>query len=308
MKTTIFIVILLVCAVASGVLIKVAILLLKLGKYNFKPIPNIHYDDGIPPRFYITGDKHRDFSQVERFCIEERTRRKDVLIVLGDASFNYYGDERDDELKTIVSGFSITLFCLHGNKEERPQNIGSYGMRNFCGGKVYYEPKYPNIYFAIDGEVYNFDGREYLVMGGAHSVDKQRCFELGKPYFDDEMPSDKAKSKALDNLAARGNNIYGLLTHTCPLKYLPREMFMTTREDAQKRAKKRRFTLPFLKKKTFKPDIDRSTEEWLDKLEDTVEYEEWFCGHYHIDKEIDKITMLHRHIRPLKCLTNWDRL
>lgn len=300
MKITLFLVFITMSALVALVLLKVAILLSKLGKYNFKPIPNIHYDDGIPPRYYITGDKHRDFTQVEQFCIQERTKRKDVLIVLGDASFNYYGDERDDELKTVVSGFSITLFCLHGNKEQRPHNVGSYGIRNFCGGKVYYEPKYPNILFAIDGEVYTFDGREYLVMGGAHSVDKQRCIELNKPYFNDEMPSEESKAKALQNLSIRGNKIYGLLTHTCPLKYLPREVFMTTMENVQKRAKKTGFALPFFKKKTFKPDIDRSTEEWLDKIEDTVEYTEWFCGHYHVDKSIDKITMLHRYIRPLK--------
>ena len=50
--------------------------------------------------------------------------------------------------------------------------MASYGLRNFCGNKVYYEPKYPNILFAIDGEVYNFDGKEYLIVGGAHSIDK----------------------------------------------------------------------------------------------------------------------------------------
>ena len=118
------------------------------------------------------------------------TRRKDVLIILGDAGFNYYGDKRDDKLKAEISSLNITLFCLHGNKENRPQNVGTYGIRSFCGGKVYYEPKYPNIFFAIDGEIYNFEGKKYMVAGGAHSVDKMRCLEEGKPFWEDEMPDD----------------------------------------------------------------------------------------------------------------------
>ncbi len=110
------------------------------------------YDDGISPKFFITGDKHRNFENVKRFCRDMNTRRKDVLIILGDAGFNYYEDARDDKLKKAISNLNITLFCLHGNKEKRPQNVGTYGIRNFCGGKVYYEPKYPNIFLLLTGK------------------------------------------------------------------------------------------------------------------------------------------------------------
>ena len=103
--------------------------------------PTIYYDDGTPPKFYITGDKHRNFEKVKSFCRDMQTRKKDVLIILGDAGFNYFGDDRDEKLKNEVSKLNITLFCLHGNKENRPQNVGTYGIRSFCGGKVYYEPR-----------------------------------------------------------------------------------------------------------------------------------------------------------------------
>ncbi|HBF15010.1 MAG TPA: hypothetical protein DDW30_04890 [Clostridiales bacterium] len=137
-----------------------------------------YYDDGTPAKFFITGDKHRHFGQVKKFCKDMNTRRKDVLIILGDAGFNYYDDKRDDELKKEISALNITLFCLHGNKENRPQNVGTYGIRDFCGGKVYYEPKYPNIYFAIDGQIYTFEGKKYMVVGGAHSVENIKSRRL----------------------------------------------------------------------------------------------------------------------------------
>lgn len=256
----------------------------------------VGYDDGVPPRFFITGDKHRNFNRVKRFCRERHTRRQDVLIVLGDAGFNYFEDERDDRLKKEISKLPVTLFCLHGNKEKRPQNIATYGVRDFCGGRVYYEPKYPNIYFAVDGEIYTFEGKRYMVIGGAHSVDKMRCLDEGLPYWEDEMPDAQTKSKVEERLLSEGNRIFGILTHTCPIGCLPTEMFIST---CQNTAVKRN-PHKDKHKKLFKPDIDRSTEEWLGELERKVDYRVWFCGHYHIDKEIGKIHMMCHEIIPLR--------
>ncbi len=255
----------------------------------------VYYDDGKPSRFYITGDKHRNFTSVKEFCRDMQTKRRDVLIVLGDAGFNYYDDARDDELKAEIAALPITLFCLHGNKENRPQNVGTYGIRNFCDGKVYYEPRFPNILFAIDGEEYLFEGRKYLAVGGAHSVDKIKCFTEGDPFWEDEMPDDSVKAAVEARLAEENNAIYGIMTHTCPLKYLPAEMFLSTRQNAARKRKTRNGK----NKKSFQPDIDRSTEAWLGRLEEKIDYTVWYCGHYHIDKEIDKVRMLCDAIRPL---------
>ena len=64
-----------------------------------------------------------------------------MIVILGDSGFNYFGDERDDKLKARLREVNVTLFCLHGNKENRPENIPTYGIQTFCGGMVYYEPK-----------------------------------------------------------------------------------------------------------------------------------------------------------------------
>ena len=276
--------------------IVVLYILLLLAKSTWKEEKTtVYYDDGHPPKYFITGDKHRNFQNVKRFCRDIGTRRKDVLIILGDAGFNYFEDARDSELKKQVSRLNITLFCIHGNKENRPQNVGTYGIRSFCGGKVYYEPKYPNIFFAIDGEIYTFEGKKYMVVGGAHSVDKMRCLEEDKPFWEDEMPSDAIKAKVEEQLESENNAIYGMMTHTCPINYLPTEMFISTRQNAGIKAtpKKKK------PKKVFQPDIDRSTEEWLGDLEKKLTYEVWYCGHYHIDKQIDKVHMMCHEIKPL---------
>lgn len=38
--------------------------------------------------------------------------------------------------------------------------------------------------------------------------------------------------------------------------------------------------------------VDKSTEQWLGTIESRLHYERWFCGHYHTDKEIDKIRFM----------------
>ena len=38
---------------------------------------------------YITGDMHGDFSRIERFCDRLHPSKDDIMIILGDAGFNY---------------------------------------------------------------------------------------------------------------------------------------------------------------------------------------------------------------------------
>lgn len=278
-----------------NMVLSAALLLISYKKTHKKDTLPMCYEDEDPPKFFITGDKHRNFKKIKRFCKYMNTRKKDVLIILGDACFNYFEDSRDDKLKRKVSKLNITLFCLYGNKEKRPQNIDTYGIRSFCGGKVYYEPKYPNIFFAIDGEVYSFEGKKYLVVGGAHSVDKIRCLEENRPYWEDEMPDEVIKARVEERLKKENNRIYGMMSHTCPIQYLPTEIFVSTKQNAEI---KRRPKISKLKK-FLKLDIDRSTEQWLGKLEEQLDYAVWFCGHYHVDKQIDKVHMMYKEIRPL---------
>ena len=261
-------------------------------------VDEVALTDNRPAKYYITGDKHRHFDRLIEFCETNHLRRKDVIIILGDSGFNYYEDERDDDLKKKLRDVNVTLFCLHGNKENRPENIPTYGIQTFCGGIVYYEPKYPNIFFAKDGEIYTFNDKEFMVVGGAHSVDKIRCIAEELPFWEDEMPSDETKELVESKLAEKGNQIDGFLTHTCPISCLPTEMFISTKravEDLKKaKSKKRRRK----EEKRYPLDIDRSTEEWLEQLKKRIDYNIWYCGHYHVGKTLGNVQMLHKEIIP----------
>ena len=55
---------------------------------------------------YITGDTHGDFSRIERFCDRFHPSKDDVMIILGDAGFNYYGGKRD-HIQSILNLFVL---------------------------------------------------------------------------------------------------------------------------------------------------------------------------------------------------------
>ena len=194
-----------------------------------------------------------------------------MLIILGDAGINYYGSKKDALLKQVLSELPLTIFCIHGNHEQRPTAKKGYEEQLFCGGIVLAQPEYPNLLFAVDGEVYDFLGKNCLAIGGAYSVDKYYRLMRGYAWWPDEQPDDDAKQRVQAALDACGWKVDTVLSHTCPYKYEPREAF-----------------LPMIDQRS----VDDSTERWLDAIEDRLSYERWYCGHWHINKHIDKMHFL----------------
>ena len=219
----------------------------------------------------VTGDIHGEISRIEIFAGYNSTTLKDILIVLGDAGINFYGKERDKYKKEKLKEQDLTIFCIHGNHEMRPQNIDTYVTKEWHGGVVYYEEEYPNILFAKDGEIYNINGKSVLVIGGAYSIDKYYRLRMGYPWWEDEQPSDEIKNYVENQLDKVGWKVDIVLSHTCPLKYEPVEWFMAGIDQSM---------------------VDKSTEKWLDNIENHLEYNKWYCGHFHGEKVIDKVKFM----------------
>ena len=218
---------------------------------------------------YYTGDIHGSTLEIVTFCARFQLIKDDAIIILGDVGANYFGDERDVAFKAEFAKLQPTILCIHGNHEIRPQNIPSYKTKEWNGGVVWYEEVYPNILFAKDGEIYDIEGIKHLVIGGAYSVDKHYRLFRGYGWWEDEQPSEEIKRYVEQQIKEKPFDV--ILSHTCPFKYEPVEMF-----------------LPGIDQST----VDDSTEKWLDKIEESVGYKAWYCGHWHINKRIDKMHFL----------------
>lgn len=220
---------------------------------------------------YVTGDTHGRFERIEKFCNTVGTSKEDILIILGDAGINFSGGERDHLKKEYLASLPITIFAIHGNHERRPQTIDTYKEKQWCGGTVYFEEEYPNILFAKDGEIYDLDGKKTVVIGGAYSVDKEIRLLRGWSWFEDEQPSKEIKDYVEKQLGKLNWHVDIVLSHTVPLKYEPIEVFMSFVDQRK---------------------VDKSTEEWLDHIEENLSYKKWYAGHYHTEKKIDKLEIM----------------
>lgn len=220
---------------------------------------------------YLTGDTHRDFDRIFDFCTDNNTTPDDVLIILGDAGINFFLDDRDHELKKWLSTLEVTLLCIHGNHEERPFMIDSYTEKEWNGGMVYCEEEFPNLLFAKDGEIYDLEGRKAIAIGGAYSVDKFQRLSSGSPWFPTEQPTDDIMDDVERALGRVGWRVDAVLSHTVPLKYEPTEEFLSI---------------------TDQSTVDKTTEEWLDTIEERLNYERWYCGHFHCNKKVDRIMIM----------------
>ena len=220
---------------------------------------------------YYTGDIHGNPREIVQFCDRHKLTEQDTLVLLGDVGANYFLNGRDAEMKQLLTQVKPTLLCIHGNHEARPQRIPSYIEGEYCGGKILYEEAFPDILFAVDGEVYNFNGYRCIVIGGAYSVDKHYRLAHGWHWWPDEQPDEEIKAVVEARLAALHWNIDIVLSHTCPRKYEPTEVFLSGLDQSS---------------------VDKSTEDWLDSIEDRLDYKKWYCGHYHTRKQIDKIQFM----------------
>lgn len=228
---------------------------------------------------YITGDTHGNFERIEYFCQDNQTTKNDILIILGDAGINYYLNYKDKQKKECLSQLPITLFCIRGNHEERPENINTYITSEFLDGQVYIEPEYPNLIFAKDGEIYNINGKKCLVIGGAYSVDKFYRLSMGWKWVKNEQLSVSERFKIEKKIKENDYKFDYVLSHTCPYDTRPTHLFLEGIDQSK---------------------VDSTMEMWLQNVADKIDFKKWYFGHFHGDWKNGKYQMLYESVIKFK--------
>lgn len=220
---------------------------------------------------YLTGDTHREFHRIKQFCEEYGTTTDDILIILGDAGINIYCDFRDNNLKNELAEFPITLFCIHGNHEERPYLTGNYEEKEWHGAIAYIEEAYPNLIFAKDGEIYDFNGKKAIAIGGAYSIDKYYRLSHGEAWFESEQADEEIMRYVEAQLDACDWQVDYVLTHTVPIECEPVWAFISGIDQST---------------------VDKTMEKWLQQIMDNLEFEKWYAGHYHVESEENGVRIM----------------
>lgn len=240
---------------------------------------------------FITGDKHGDYSDVEKFCQLWQTSKDDVMVVLGDHGMNYYGIKKDRRRKKALSALPMTFIMLRGNHDCRPDPQAYKEVEldtELYSGIFYVEEEFPNLLFTKEFGWYTINGVKTFVICGAYSVDKYYRLEqyhLGfhqYKWFHDEQLSQEEMHSAMDELTFNwpAHDNVAILSHTCPMFYKPYDKLLSNVDQGT---------------------VDEATEKWLDTVLDFVQEMsdayytrwEWYCGHWHIDRRIDTFRFMY---------------
>ncbi len=223
--------------------------------------------------FIAAVGQHRDLSGIIKFCKKEKTVRDDIMIILGDAGINYYGDRRDERLKKKLSGVKVTFLLLQGDKDNPPENIKSYEPVIFNKGLALFQPEYPNILCSFMGEIYILHKMNTLVIGESMNCDTfENTPETEFWGYDGEIGA-AAKKRVEDKISRLGGKVDVILSHTLPYSVIPHQM-----------------------KEDIPPVKNFSTERWLDRIRSKSDFRHWFSGHWPVNKKIGKTEMLYDRI------------
>lgn len=212
---------------------------------------------------YITGDIHGNIEQVKAVLDKVNCKLDNIIIQLGDSGFNYYLDKKDKQFKDFIYNYDINWFVIRGNHDVNPIYNDGMLITQQYGNYGYIEKDYPNIFYAENGNVYNIQGNNFLVLGGAYSVDKWYRIDHGYKWFNDEqMSKDEIERFWQKNIT----EVDTILSHTCPYENMPRHLFLTQIDQST---------------------VDNSMEYFLHDVKKIVKYKNWFFGHFHSNEQIE---------------------
>lgn len=250
---------------------------------------------------FITGDTHGSFAErfsVTNFAEQKQMTRDDIVIVCGD--FGIWTDNAQERYwLDWLAGKSFTLCFCDGNHENFDRLYGDEFLTvDFHGGKA--QKIRDNIYHLLRGEIYDFGGSKFFVMGGAKSHDIQdgvldpddykafsefkrvykhmalqrKMFRVNHvSWWKEEMPSEDEYTKASAILEENGNKVDYIISHCAPTSIV--------------------YELGY--------DEHDELTDFLQCVKRTCEFKRWFFGHYHQDTDIDdKFTLLYHRILKLE--------
>ena len=231
-------------------------------------------------RFFVTGDIHGKPTRVIDFAKKMKLKKNDCVVILGDTGFNYYKNERDASLKEHTNNeVDCDILCIHGNHEANPEYMNTMKEKEWRGGVVYYEENCPRILYTKDGEVYDFDGKTAVALGGAYSIDKEYRLMMNWMWHSDEQMAPEVMRRCEENLERVNWKVDYVLSHTVPLSAEPTEFFMEGVDQST---------------------VDKTMENWLESIKNRLTFERWYAGHYHCDVvKCDNINIMYYEVKEL---------
>lgn len=215
----------------------------------------------------LTGDLHASPQELQYLnpkYLREKYKDKcenTFIFILGDGGFLWYEDPYSDSngelIRTVNSWMkqlNSTLIVVPGNHENYNR---IYSLPKVHIDKNNYKGDFreisPYILYTERYGEYTFENKEFLVLGGARSLDK--IYRHEGEWFPEETFSIEEKNIIINVI--KDNEYNYVLSHTCP-DYIIRQIFDTPYRD--------------------------SNSEFFDTVMNYISPKVWYFGHLHPEK------------------------
>ncbi len=201
---------------------------------------------------YVTGDVHADISRFNVKCL----KKNDTLIICGDFGFIWHGDRSEEKILKRIGKLPFYTLFVDGTHENFDL-LKQYKLVPFAGstarnidGKLFHLTR---------GNIYEIEGKRIFAFGGGESYDKE-LRKIYDKYWSEELPLISEMKYAVNNLNMVGRKVDYIITHepTSRVKELL----------------------------NLKHTNMNSLNKFFDELSENVEYDMWYFGSMHKDKQI----------------------
>lgn len=254
---------------------------------------------------YVTGDTHGEYGRFRKRRLQKSGMEltdKDYVIVCGDFGLCWQRNATFRYECKLFKKRPFTLLWVQGNHENYDM-ISEFPVEEWNGGKVRHIVR-DKVILLERGQVFTIEGKTFFTFGGAASHDIQggilergdpdfrikvkKAIEddlpfriLGESWWPQELPAQEEMEEGLRNLRKVDYKVDYVITHCCSGS-------MQRILDSG----------PY---RLFAEDV---LTDYLQEIEDKVEFKDWYFGHYHLDIRMDdRHMLLYESIIPLK---SWE--
>lgn len=163
-----------------------------------------------PSTVAFAGDWHGNGRWAQEAIRHAAKLGADAIVHLGDFGWWVEGAQTHQYLECVartLAEFGLPLYWVDGNHEDHGRIAGALEV---SGGQPWSDERYPNIVHLPRGFRWDWHGKTWLAMGGAHSVDRVARIP-GKSWWDAEHISDEEIDRAIG-----GGRVDILVSHDCP--------------------------------------------------------------------------------------------
>lgn len=213
---------------------------------------------------YATGDTHGKATRfsTRKWEFGKSLNRDDVVIIAGDFGFVWDGSKTDNYWLNWFESKPWTTCFVDGNHENH-ELLSCYPVSKWSQGNVHVIR--PHVFHLMRGELYSIDGTTIFTMGGASSHDIEFRKE-GKSWWRSELPSNTEYGHARKTLGEAGWKADYMITHDAPTS-IALELCAICKRDFY---------------------LTDPLQQFLEELNERVQFKRWIHGHYHLDKKTDK--------------------